>query len=194
MPPKCLLISATDSLMKFKVANSFSSSPTSQNSPSQPSWKPPNADTVKVNWDAAVDKRKNLMGVGVIARNHSGAVLAAQCVIQRYIVDLAVAEVIGAKMGADLGRLLGLHSIFLEGDTSAVVAALKREEEEFSRFGSIIIETREVLKVFPGWEVGFVRRSCNNAAHQLARLAVGQELNQIWMDSYPSCISNTVIA
>lgn len=109
-------------------------------------------------------------------------------------MDPAVAEAIGAKMGADLGRLLGLHSIFLEGDASTVVAALKREEEEFNRFGSIIVETREALKFFPGWEVGFVRRSCNNAAHQLARLAVSQELNQIWMDSYPSCIPETVIA
>jgi len=160
------------------VANSFSPSPTSQNPPSLPGWKPPNADTVNVNWDAAVDKRKNLMGVGVIARNHSGEVLAAQCAVQRYIVDPAVAKAIGAKMGI----------------ACAVVAALKRDEEEYNRFGSIIIEAREALKYFPEWEVGFVRRNCNNVAHQLARLAVSQELNQIWMYSFPSCISESVTA
>jgi hypothetical protein len=44
------------------------------------------------------------------------------------------------------------------------------------------------------WRVSSVRRGCNNAAHQLARLAVSQELNQIWMDSYLSCIPRTVIA
>jgi hypothetical protein len=176
------------------VANSFSPSPTSQNPPSLPGWKPPNADTVNVNWDAAVDKRKNLMGVGVIARNHSGEVLAAQCAVQRYIVDPAVAKAIGAKMGIALGRLLGLHAILLEGDTCAVVAALKRDEEEYNRFGSIITEAREALKYFPEWEVGFVRRNCNNVAHQLARLAVSQELNQIWMYSFPSCISESVTA
>jgi len=87
-------------------------------------------------------------------------------------VDPAVAEAIGAKMGAALGRLLDLQSIFLEGDASAVVAALKRDDEEYSRFGSIITEAREILKVFPDWEVGVVRRSCNNVAHQLAKLAV----------------------
>jgi hypothetical protein len=92
-------------------------------------------------------------GVGVIARNHSGEVLAAQCAIQRYIVDPAVAEAIGAKMGVALEQLLGLQSIFLEGDASAVVAALKRDEEEYSRFGSIITKAREALKVFPEWEV-----------------------------------------
>jgi len=44
------------------------------------------------------------------------------------------------------------------------------------------------------WRVSSVRRGCNNAAHQLARLAVSQELNQIWMYSFPSCISESVTA
>jgi hypothetical protein len=88
------------------------------------------------------------MGVGVIARDHHGTVIVAQCTTQRYILDPTVAEAIGAKMGAKLGRILGLHSIFLEGDASAVATALNREEEEFSRFGSIIVETREILKGF----------------------------------------------
>lgn len=189
LPPKCLLKGAADSLLQFRMANSLSPNSASQISPSVTGWKPPSADTVKVNWDAAIDKRKNLMGVGDIARNHFGEVLAAQCAVQRYIVDPAVAEAIGAKMGAALGRLLGLQSIFLEGDASAVVAALKRDDEEYNRFESI-----ETLKVFPEWDVGAVRRNCNNVAHQLAKLVVSQELNQIWLYSFPSCIFDAVYA
>jgi hypothetical protein len=75
-----------------------------------------------------------------------------------------------------------------------MVTALNREDEDFSRFENIIVETREILKDFPVWNVNFVRRECNNAAHQLAGFAVNQELNQVWMDSYPSCISGIVIA
>jgi len=185
---------AKESLQIYREVNTFPSTSNSRDFPSQSSWNPSNADTVKVNWDAAVDKRKNLMGVGVIARNNSGAVLAAQCAVQRFILDPAIAEVIGAKMGAKLGRTLGLHSIFLEGDASVVVSALNREEDEFSRLGSIIVATRKILREFPVCKVGSVRRSCNKAAHQLARLAVSQALNQIWMDSYPSCISEIVFA
>jgi hypothetical protein len=147
-----------------------------------------------VNWDAAVDKRKNLMGVGIIVRNNLGAVIATQCAVQKFILDPSVAEAIGAKLGAEFGRTLGLYSIFLEGDTSEVVSALNREEEEFSRMGSIIAEARKILKEFPVWKVGSVRRGCNNAAHQLAKLAVSQNLSHIWMDSYPSCISEIVLA
>jgi len=97
-------------------------------------------------------------------------------------------------LGADLGRTLGLYSIFLEGDASEVVSALNREEEVFSRMGSIIAEARKILLEFPVWKVASVRRGCNNAAHQLAKFAVSQNLSQIWMYSYPSCLSDIVLA
>lgn len=146
-----------------------------------------------MNWDAAVDRPKNFMGVGVIAHDHFGKVLAAQFSVQRYILDSTVAKAIGAKMGAELGQILGLQSISLEGDASVAVTTLNREDEEFSRFGNIIVETKETLKDFPVWNVRSVQRVCNNAAHQLARFAISQELNQMWMDSYQSCISGIVI-
>jgi hypothetical protein len=193
-PPKCLLTGAKESLQSFKEVNTLPSNPGARDSVSSLSWNPPNVDIVKVNWDAAVDKHKNIMGVGIIARDNSGVVIAAQCAVQKFILDPSVAEAIGAKMGAELGRALGLYSIFLEGDASVVVSALNREEEEFSKMGSIITETRKILMEFPSWKVGVVRRCCNNVAHLLAKLAVSQNLNKIWMDSYPSCISDTVLA
>jgi hypothetical protein len=49
MPPKCLLIGACDSLQKFREVNSPCSSSISQNFSSQFFWKPPSADSVKVN-------------------------------------------------------------------------------------------------------------------------------------------------
>jgi len=193
MPPKCLLDGAEDSMKNFKEIQAFPSISGSRAPAPSVSWNPPNVDTVKINWDAAIDKRKNLMGVGIIVRNNFGAVLATQCAVQKFILDPSVAEAIGAKLGADLGRFLGLDSIVLEGDASEVVSALNREEEGFSRMGSIIVEARKVLRDFSVWKVASVRRNCNNAAHQLAKLAVRQNLSQIWMYSYPSCISEIVL-
>jgi hypothetical protein len=194
MPPNCLLDGAEESLKNFKEIHALPSISGSRAPAPSASWNPPSVDTVKINWDAAIDKRKNLMGVGIIVRNNLGAVLATQCAVQKFILDPSVAEAIGAKLGAELGRFLGLHSIFLEGDASEVVSALNREEEGFSRMGSIIAEAREVLREFSEWKVASVRRGCNNAAHQLAKLAVSQNLSQFWMYSYPSCISQIVLA
>jgi hypothetical protein len=49
---------------------------------------------VKINWDAALDKKKKLMGVGVVVRNSIGGVLAMQCSTRPYINDPIVAEAI----------------------------------------------------------------------------------------------------
>jgi hypothetical protein len=32
------------------------------------------------------------MGVGIVVRNHAGRVLAAQCLVQKFIVDPSTAE------------------------------------------------------------------------------------------------------
>jgi hypothetical protein len=134
------------------------------------------------------------MGVGVIVRDHVGSVLAAQCSVQKYILDPTTAEAIGARLGAELGQNLGLHSIFLEGDASAVITALRMEDADFSKFGNVILETREILKGLSLWNVNFVLREGNNAVHLLAKLAVNQELNQVWVGLYPLCISGTISA
>jgi hypothetical protein len=97
MPPKCLLIGARDSLEKFREANTPSSCFDLRDYSTQTVWKPSRASSVNVNWDAAIDRRKNLMGVGVIARDHSGTVLAVQCSVQIYILNPTIAEAIVLK-------------------------------------------------------------------------------------------------
>jgi hypothetical protein len=112
--------------------------------------------------------------------------------VKKFIVDPSTAEAIGDRVGAELGRRLGLQSLMLEGDASVVIEALRREGEDLSRFGNVILETKELLKGFHFWEANLVRREGNNAAHLLARHATKQELNQVWVDSFPSCISGTI--
>jgi hypothetical protein len=190
--PKCLISSVSDSLDLFRKVHAPVMPTVPREGPSQTIWIPPPVNSFKVNWDASIDRRGNIMGVGIVVRNHAGRVLAAQCLVQKFIVDPSTAEAIGARVGAELGKKLGLHSILLEGDASVVVEALRREEEDLSRFGNVILETKEMLKDFHFWKVNLVKREGNNAAHLLARFATNQELNQVWVDSFPSCISRTI--
>jgi hypothetical protein len=39
-------------------------------------WNKPPFDVIKLNWDVVVDKEGQKMGVGIIARDHHGAILA----------------------------------------------------------------------------------------------------------------------
>lgn len=172
MPPKCLINGVRESIEKYQKEQVLSSPIGPREHTTQAIWRPPSDDSFKVNWDESIDRRKNLMGVGVIVCDLARTVLVAQCSVQKYILDPTTAEVIGAKMGAKLERDLGLHSIILEANARAVITTLNQEDEDLSGFGSVIVETREFLKGFSLWDVSFVRREGNSAAHQLAKPAV----------------------
>lgn len=105
MNPKCLISGVRESIEMFRKAHATPLSIGPREHIIQVVWKPPTADSFKVNWDASIDRWKNLMGVGVIIRDHVGSVLAAQCSVQKYILDPTTIEAIGAKLGAELGQI-----------------------------------------------------------------------------------------
>jgi hypothetical protein len=113
---------------------------------------------IKINWDAALDGRKKLMGVGIVARDSTGRVMAAKCSILPYIRDPTVAKAISARRAIEFGRKMGFHSIELEGDAREVVLALGSPEECCRVYGNIIMRTRLLLGMFHYWRVGHAGR------------------------------------
>jgi hypothetical protein len=61
-------------------------------------------NSIKINWDAALDGQKKLMGMGIIARDCQGEVKAAMCDVIPYIRDPNVAEAIAARRAVQFGR------------------------------------------------------------------------------------------
>jgi hypothetical protein len=50
-------------------------------------WKPPATNMVKINWDAALDLRNQLVGIGVVARDEAGSFLGASSWKKHLSVD-----------------------------------------------------------------------------------------------------------
>jgi len=59
-------------------------------------WSVPAVGNFKINWDAALDGCKKLMGVGIVARDLLERVMATMCAFLPYIRDPTTAEAIGA--------------------------------------------------------------------------------------------------
>jgi hypothetical protein len=57
-------------------------------------WSKPSPRWIKLNWDVAVDSGKQKMGIGIIARDHTGSVLAAVCTSWPHITEPTTAEAI----------------------------------------------------------------------------------------------------
>jgi hypothetical protein len=154
-------------------------------------WSKPPIEVIKLNSDVAVNRLKKLVGVGIIARDSCGKVLASVCSVQRYIADPSTAEAWGARQGADFGRVMGYSNVLLEGDALEVVLALQNDEGA-SSFGNLVIETKGLLSCFGSGLFQHVGREGNKAAHCLAKYAVVNHLNHMWVESYPSYLSGTV--
>jgi hypothetical protein len=55
-------------------------------------------------------------------------------------------------------------------------------------------EIKEMLKDCHMWEICHVRRTANEAAHKVAKIAVSQNVNQLWLTTTPLCIKDIVMA
>jgi exonuclease III len=87
-------------------------------------WQKPPEGIIKVNWDAAVDGGRKMIGMGAIVRDSEGKVLAMMCDTMILVQDPILAEALAARRAIELCLLLGIRKIILEGDSLQVVHAL----------------------------------------------------------------------
>lgn len=155
-------------------------------------WLAPPCDVYKINWDAAIDKLRKLMGVGVIVRDHEGKVMATMCSPMKYITDPTVVEAFAAWRTVGFGRDLGLRNVITEDDALEIVYALRREDPTWSMYGHLIDDAKIVLQSFHSWRVIHMKRDANKAAHPLAKATLQQSEEKRWMEEYPRFLHDIV--
>ncbi|XP_042974825.1 uncharacterized protein LOC122306461 [Carya illinoinensis] len=93
--PRLLAQRAAHQLEDFKLAQVVPM-PDSRLHTNQASiWSPPPEGTVKVNWDVAVSEARDRVGIGLIARDHRGNVIAVKRVAREGCVAPLLAEAMG---------------------------------------------------------------------------------------------------
>jgi ribonuclease HI len=157
-------------------------------------WKPPEAGWMKLNSDAALDERGRRIGVGGILRDEQGSVRAAWSLSKHGLLDPTAAEATALFHGVLRCKSLGISNLFIESDSLVVISAIQDQGASNSRFGHLIDDIREVLRCFPRWKAGHVKRSSNRAAHGLAKAAFHQVLDCNWDFTIPGCVCDTVLA
>jgi hypothetical protein len=116
------------------------------------------------------------------------------CDVIPYIRDPIIAEAIAARCAMHFGRNLGFESVELEGDAREIILAIGNSEEADSIHGNLLIETRQMLESLPSWRVSHVRREGNMVAHLLAKFALTQQSQRVWLNSCPSMLVSAVSA
>jgi hypothetical protein len=157
-------------------------------------WERPKEGFVKLNWDAAINRRSKRMGAGVIARDETGMVVAALSASRPSITDPATAEAIVAWMMADFCCKLGFRRVVLEGDSMEVVTALKRGGNCSERYGHFVDDARQLLNSLELWHVQHVGREANTVAHELAQHGATLADECIWTTDFPDFLMPLVLS
>lgn len=87
-------------------------------------WTTPPAGWVLVNWDAALDKERGQMGLGVLLRDHTEKMIVSKCVTRMGFVNPADAEAMAAIVATQTCREWGIDRVQFVGDAKVVVDAV----------------------------------------------------------------------
>lgn len=155
-----LLRLAQEQLESFRIAElgrcvHGSPSPPLPN-PVMQSWKKLPYGVINLNWDSAIYKEGQKMGIGIIARDHNGDIYAAFAASRQYIIDPTTDEALATWKMAQLYVAMGLNDVMLEGDSLEVVQALCKEST-WGRYGALITDAKFLLQNAQRWSVCLVK-------------------------------------
>ncbi|KAL0292279.1 UNVERIFIED_CONTAM: hypothetical protein Sradi_6995400 [Sesamum radiatum] len=134
-------------------------------------WYPPPTDTIKVNFDGAHLRELSSTGIGVVARNSEGVLLAWRRKHLSFPTAPDHAEILAAKEAMEFAREKGWRSVIIEGDCLSIIIKLKDVEDDYSPLGPISEHVKALAVAFQSLTYVHVHRLANTLAHELARFA-----------------------
>ncbi|KAE8773411.1 hypothetical protein D1007_54421 [Hordeum vulgare] len=159
-------------------------------------WKPPPADFIKINLDAAYNSRTGDGGLGAIARDHEGATARVAAGKLAHLNDALHAETESLRHAIDFAEDQGMGRVFFETDCSNLQHAITSNVQDRGPLGILFREAKFRLQLgFIEWKVMYSPRMCNTAAHVLAaRGMAGVTDSRVWQSNFPEDVIRVVVA
>ncbi|KAK7833061.1 putative ribonuclease h protein [Quercus suber] len=155
-------------------------------------WAAPPPGICKINVDGATAGCGGWSTVGVVIRDSRGMVVAAGCKVLNGDYGAAVTEAFAVDEGVRLAMELELQQIIVESDSVGVVEAIN-EGNCNGEFGMIIQGSLELLRSFRSWNVRYLKRDYNRAAHELAQFAKAAGSSQQWKGVEPPMLRHVLL-
>ena len=149
-------------------------------------WRGPPEDWVKVNTDASFSALSASGASGVVLRNSQGEVIAALARAYTNIADVTMAEALAARDGVLLASEQAATKVILEVDNLQVASLIRSENGLRSAISGIWHEIKELSSLFSAFDVSFVHREGNEAAHRCASMPSANTPFLSWSGSLPN--------
>ncbi|KAK9998404.1 hypothetical protein SO802_018007 [Lithocarpus litseifolius] len=157
-------------------------------------WKPPPVNLVKINFDGAVFAKENKSGIGVVVRDENGLVLGSCSKRLTQAYSAVEVEAMAAATALDFTSEMGVRRAILEGDSLAIIKALREGEQPLSPTGLLLEDVRMFSQRFEKLLYSRTKREGNFVAHSLAKYALNIQDFLVWMEDVPSHIQSFVQA
>jgi hypothetical protein len=122
---------------------------------------------LKVNTDASFVLSTHTGTGGAVIRDEFGRMVGASANFYNHIPDVLTAEAVAARDSLLLARAGGHAKVY----NLPLVNLLRSLDGERSPIAGIWHEIRELSRVFTSFDISFVNREGNEAAHRCAKLA-----------------------
>ncbi|KAK6164619.1 hypothetical protein DH2020_001483 [Rehmannia glutinosa] len=132
-------------------------------------WRKPIFPFMKCNVDAALNHNSNYTGIGMILRDDQGDFVVARTMWFPGLFTVREAEAMGVREALSWIHGLGIRHVEVETDAKYVIDDLSSPVSGRSEYDCILQECQSLLLGEPEVSVGFVRRSANMVAHELAK-------------------------
>uniref|UniRef100_J3LH35 RNase H type-1 domain-containing protein n=1 Tax=Oryza brachyantha TaxID=4533 RepID=J3LH35_ORYBR len=130
---------------------------------------------------------------GFIIRDDQGEGIAAGAGALSHLHEPMCAEAEACLNALKIATQLGISRMIIESDSAALVQALKTCDMDYALGGLRFREARNLINLdFLDVSIQHCKRSCNLCAHELARLGLNGDPNQlsVWVDPLPQFVRN----
>lgn len=157
-------------------------------------WKLLENGMIKENWDCDTCAKSQKMRIGLVICDLEGKVLACLSSSKEPCAQQPILAKCWALLHAiEFRTKLGLQWVHLEGDALTLIKATQQEERCCTWYDDIIEDIKQTLCYRPTWAISFIHRDGNGVAHLLAKLGFNFSSEHVWMEDYPSLISQLLI-
>ena len=159
-------------------------------SQSNAAWKPPLPGYYKVNVDGALFTKTKQAGVGVIAQDEGGAVVAAMSRKLEYPLGALAIEAKALEIRVIFAEEVGLRDVVFEGDSLLIFNAVHGIGEAEVSVLNIIHGVLRKAQCFRTFDFVHTKRQGNAPAHLLAQHAKNVENMFVWLEDCPSQVAH----
>ncbi|KAL4346325.1 hypothetical protein GQ457_17G004530 [Hibiscus cannabinus] len=135
------------------------------------SWSTPPSGFLKINCDAAYDRKNGYVAVACIARDEQGQIIKGEnCTLSSWSVSIA--EAIAIRKGVMLAINEGWEKVIFESDNLGVINGINSFMSYAWESTSVIKDILSLAAPFPLFSFQFVKRDCNMATDWVVKTSL----------------------